>query len=82
MSLEKSKYATKVASSDARKPKPKENQWREVVVSDSNLKYALEQFMHQTSCLAKDEYIDKVIAGEPVAGRYPLSIAILKRKED
>lgn len=71
-SLSRSKYAKKTVLP---------NQWRELTISDSNLIAALEQFLSQTTHLAKDEFIDKVIVGEPVAGKYPLSVAILKRKE-
>lgn len=76
MSLEKSKYAS-------RKPKVKvdPNPWREVPIHESNLIDALTYAMRMTTQLKGSEVIERVIVGEPAAGVYPLSVAIVKRKE-
>lgn len=77
MSLEKSKYAAK----SAKKPKPTKdvNPWKEVLVSESNLIAALEYSMTMSTQLKRSEEIERVIVGEPVAGVYPLSVAIRKK---
>ena len=76
MSLEKSKYAAKSA-----KPKKAKdvNPWKEILVSESNLIMALEYAMTMSTQLKKSEEIERVIVGEPVAGVYPLSVAIRKK---
>lgn len=72
MSLENSRYA---------KAKAKEkNPWREVEISEGNLIAALSCL--PVKLLKKDEYIERLIVGEPVNGVYPLSVAIVKRKEN
>lgn len=73
MSLEKSKYASR------KKAEP--NPWREVPVSESNLIDGLTYAMRIHRQLNASEVIERVIVGEPVNGVYPLSVAIIKRKE-
>lgn len=74
MKSEQSKYARK-------KPKPEPNPWREVPISESNLIDALTYAMRIHRQLTATEVIERVIVGEPAAGVYPLSVAIIKRKE-
>lgn len=69
------------ASKYLRKPKEK-NPWREVLISESNLIVALEFAMRQTTQLKRSEHITHLIVGEPSNGSYPLTVAILKRKEE
>lgn len=64
------------------KSKPKPNPWREVTLSESNLIVALEFALRQTTHLKPSEKIERVITGEPANGQYPLSVSIVKRKED
>jgi len=73
MSLGNSKYLRK---------KKLPNPWREIVVNETILIPALEYILHQTTHLKTSEKIERVIVGEPVAGQYPLGVAIVKRKED
>lgn len=72
MSLANSKYA---------KVKKPPNQWREIEIHESNLILALEFALRQTTQLKPSEKIERIIVGEPANGIYPLSVAILKRKE-
>lgn len=72
MRLEKSKYLAK---------KKETNPWKEIPVHESNLIVALEFAMRQTTQLRPSESIERVIVGEPANGVYPLSVAIIKRKE-
>lgn len=81
MRLEKSKYLSA--------PKPKkslksENYWKEVLVSETHLIAALESYLGQAmvKVLKRGERIERVLVGEPANGVYPLSVAILKGKED
>lgn len=80
MSLEKSKYATRVAGNSTKK-KVEPNPWREVPVSESNLIDGLTYAMRIHRQLNASEVIERVIVGEPINGVYPLSVAIIKRKE-
>lgn len=75
MRLETSKYLK------APTKKKQSNPWREVPISESNLIAALEYAMRQTTQLKASEVIERVIVGEPANGIYPLSVAILERKE-
>lgn len=75
MSLEKSKYASRP------KNKPEPNPWHEVEIHESNLIIALEFSMRQTRQLKGSEEIERVLVGEPANGVYPLSVAIIQRKE-
>lgn len=58
------------------------NQWREIPIHESNLVIALEFALRQTTQLKASEVIERVIVGEPANGIYPLSVAILKKKEE
>lgn len=76
MRLETSKYLEP-------SKKKSTNQWREIEVSEDILKSALEYalgIVHKK--MLRSEYIDRVLVGPPVNGVYPLSVAILKRKEE
>lgn len=64
------------------KPRPKKNTWREHIISESNLIVALEYALRQSTHLKPSEKIEKVIVGEPHSGQYPLSVSIIKVKED
>lgn len=75
MSLEKSKYASR------KKAKVDPNPWREVPISEDVLVDALTFAMRIHTQLRPSEVIERVIVGEPAAGVYPLSVAIVKRKE-
>lgn len=72
MKSSQSKYAS-------RKTEP--NPWREILIHESNLIAALEFAMTMSTELKKSEEIERLIVGEPVNGVYPLSVAIVKRKE-
>lgn len=74
MSLEKSKWANNPVE-----PNP----WREFDVSQTHLIEALDYILRRgmTKVLKRTEAIERVLVGEPVNGVYPLSIAIVKRKE-
>lgn len=76
MDLKDSKYLV------PKKSKKKEaNPWRELAISETNMIVAMEYALRQTTHLARDEVIERVIVGEPANGVYPLSVAIIKRKE-
>lgn len=62
--------------------KQKKNPWREVVLSEAMLIEALTNTLRITTHLKGTEKIERLIVGEPHAGQYPLSVAIVKTKED
>ncbi len=77
MDLKDSKYLV------PKKVKKKDiNPWRELFISETNLIDALTYTLRQHTHLKPSESIERVLVGEPVAGVYPLSVAIIKRKED
>lgn len=63
-------------------PKKKPNQWKEILIHESNLIVALEYALRQTTQLKPSEIIERVLVGEPANGVYPLSVAIKKGKEE
>lgn len=77
MDLKDSKYLVPKKKSKKKDPNP----WKEIQVSESNLVVALEYALRQSTHLARDESIERVIVGEPSNGIHPLSVAIIKRKE-
>lgn len=81
MKLEQSKY---LRAPKLKKSLQSENNWKEVHLSETHLIAALESYLSQamTKVLKRGERIERVLVGEPSNGVYPLSIAILKGKED
>lgn len=70
MKSSQSKYAS-------RKKVP--NQWRDMTISESNMAACLEQFLHQTTHLAKDEDVERIVVGDLANGFYPLAVAVQKK---
>lgn len=62
--------------------KKEPNPWREVYIHEDNLRMALEYALRISTQLKGSEEVERVLVGEPVNGVYPLSVAIIKRKED
>ncbi len=75
MRLSNSKYLSPAEKKES-------NQWREIEVSEDILKDALTYTLSNLKVLKRSEHIERVLVGEPKNGVYPLSVAILKRKED
>lgn len=74
MKSSQSKYSS-------RKKTPVKNQWRDLTISEANMTAALEQFLHQTTHLAKDEDVERIIVGDLANGFYPLAVAVHKKEK-
>lgn len=73
MSLKNSRYVRKETA---------KNQWSELPLSEDVLIDAATYALRLRGLMIDDDTIERVIVGEPAKGIYPLSVAILKRKEE
>lgn len=68
MSLETSKYATKV------KKKSEPSEWLDKTISEENMTAALAQFLVQMSIIPKTKDIERIVVGDLANGLYPLAV--------
>jgi hypothetical protein len=57
------------------------NQWQEILLSEDNMRLAIEYALVQLQAIPKHGVLERVIVGELAKGLYPVSIAISQGRE-